>query len=144
MAARRLIIVLLVLIAVSTVAAALAPNPEDRRDRQARTEPVTNGRPGDERAEPPPALGRAFRAVVVDDRKGGSVRLRVGDQVTLTVKSRTTDQVQILGFGALEPVAPDAPARFDLLADRPGTFPIRLVEARRRLATIVVAKARRG
>jgi hypothetical protein len=141
MAARRLLIVLLVLIAVSTAAAALVPTREPRTGTG--TETVTT-RSEPERADDAAPSGRAFDVVVVDDGKGGSIRLRVGDQVSLTVHSRRSDEVEIAGFGALEPAAPGAPARFDLIADRPGRFPVRLVDAKRQLATIFVVPAERA
>lgn len=129
---------LLVLIAVSTAAAALVPT----RDPTDRTGTDTTATRAPQPTQTRAPSGRAFRAVVIDDGKGGRVRIRVGDQLTLTVHSRRTDQVEIAAFGALEPVSPDAPARFDLIADRPGTFPIRLVDAKRRLATIIVVAAK--
>jgi hypothetical protein len=144
MAARRLLIVLLVVISVSTLAAALAPRPEPDRNRTQTSDRIAPGKGGPERAEPARPPGKAFEAIVIDDGKGGSVRLQVGDQLTLTVRSRKTDQVEIRGLGALEPVAPEAPARFDLIADRPGRFPIRLADANRHLATIIIAKRKRG
>jgi hypothetical protein len=130
MAARRLLIVLLVLIAVSTVAAALAP----RREQQDRTATTAT-------AEPRPAApaGRSLTRVVDADASPSRIALRVGDALSLVVKSRSADQVSIPKLGLLEPVARHAPARFELVADRPGSFEVRLVNAAHGIATLVVS-----
>ena len=40
------------------------------------------------------------------------------------VSSRRTDLLEIPGFGLAQAVAPDAPARFELLAEQRGSYPI--------------------
>jgi hypothetical protein len=66
--------------------------------------------------------------------------MEVGEQLTLIVRSERADQLEIPGLGLLEPVAPNAPARFDILAEAPGNYGMRLVEADRVVARIEVSK----
>ena len=135
MAARRLVIVVLVLIAVSTVAAALAPRPiEERTTTTAEPEPPARTAP----SLPP---GRSIRRVLNAGSAPVTIALRVGDELSLVVRSQQPDQVEIPAFGLLEPVEADAPARFELIADREGSFGMRLLDAQRRIATIRIAPA---
>ena len=62
----------------------------------------------------------------------------------LEVGSPRSDQVEIPGFGLIDDTSPDAPARFDILTDRPGLFKIRLVESGRTVARLDVRRARRS
>jgi hypothetical protein len=136
MAARRLLILMLVLLAVSTLAAALVPQAE-------REEPGTNGgtattepRPG--RQSRPPAGALVRRTIEVAPQGADEIELRRGDQLALTVRSGAPDQVEIPAFGQLEDLTPEDPARFDLLPDRTGVFEVRLLAARRVIGRIRV------
>jgi hypothetical protein len=132
MAARRLIMILLVLLFVSSLAAALVPI--DRSSDSTTTSTSTTT-----------ALTQASQAgrevitrIDARERKPETIRVRVGDQLQLTVDGRAPDQVEIPRLDLLEPVSFGAPARFDLLADEPGTYAIRLLEARRTIGKLVV------
>jgi hypothetical protein len=138
MAVRRLVAVLLLLLAISTLAAALAPQRPARDRGQAQTRPQTIDPPP---AAPGPPRGRLVRARM--NTSSGvvrSVRLRVGDQLLLDVLSRESDQVEIPVFGVVEAVSRDGPARLDLLATTAGTFPVRMVEADRVVGRLVVRR----
>jgi hypothetical protein len=78
------------------------------------------------------------RRIDARERKAEAIRMSVGDQLRLTVDGRAPDQVEIPRLDLLEPVDLGAPARFDLLADEPGTYGIRLLEARRTIGKLVV------
>jgi hypothetical protein len=65
--------------------------------------------------------------------------MREGDELLLRVRSRASDQVEVVGFGEIQPVDRFASARFDLLATRAGSFPVRLVDAHRTVARIQVS-----
>lgn len=137
MAARRLLIVLIVLLAVSTVAALLAPTEEEPEPPP----PTRTTKPPEQRGSKAP--GTLVRArLAADARRPQRISLRLGDQLALTVHALRFDQVEIPAFGLLEDVAGDDPARFDLVADREGSFPVRLVEARRTIGQIVVRPPR--
>jgi hypothetical protein len=135
-AARRLIVVMLALLVVSSIAAALAPvrdSGEETTGTTTQVESQTQGR-----------LVR--RTIDTRDRKPASIAIDLGDQLELTVKARRLDQVEIAALGELEPVDPDAPAHFDLLPRQPGTYDVRLLGARRVVGSIEVTprKARKA
>ena len=142
MAARRLVVVMLVLLFISSLAAALAPvRPgEDRSDSTSTTS--TTSAPEPPAADEPE--GRLVKAVVKADGDGGAkrptVRAGVGDQLQLRVDSRRVATVEVAGLGATEGVAPLAPARFDLLLTEAGRYPIRFLESREQIATLVVER----
>ena len=139
MAARRLLIVMLVLLGVSTLAAALVGNRplgEEGTDSTIASETETETIPTDTVPE-----GPLLKPLAID--VGGKVQvipLEVGEQLTLIVRSKRTDQLEIPALGLLEPVAPNAPARFDILARAPGNYGMRFVEADRLVARIEVSK----
>jgi hypothetical protein len=130
MAARRLIMVLLVLLFVSSLAAALVPI--DRSSDSTSTSTTTAP------SHTPPEGREIIERIDARERKPETIRMRVGDQLLLTVDGRAPDQVEIPRLDLLEPVNLGAPARFDLLADERGTYAIRLLEARRTIGKLVV------
>jgi hypothetical protein len=136
MAARRLLILMLVLLGVSTLAAALVP-PQGEEQRATSTDTKT-GRPtkaGEDRGPPGRLIKRTIR---VAPHGADTVRIHRDDQLALTVRSGVADQVEIPAFGQLEDLTPEAPARFNLLPDRTGTFAVRLLAAGRVIGRIEV------
>lgn len=108
MAARRLIIVLLALMAISTVAAALAPPIEERR-----AETSTESTAGQAPAE----TGEAAAGVLLEQRidAGGPperIGAVAGDRLALTVTSPTPTNVQIPALGLTGFADRGAPAQF--------------------------------
>lgn len=138
MAARRLLIVMIVLLGLSTLAAALVPTgPRPGSDETTETQTETMQTQPEAAEGAPP--GRFFTATVnARSRKVEVVPLSLGDQLSLQVRSGAFDQVELPAFGLVHAVGPYAPATFDLLADRPGTFAIRLVDAGRVVGRIRV------
>ena len=136
MAARRLLILMVVLLGVSTLAAALVP-PQGEEQRATSTDTKT-GRPtqaGEDRGPPGRLIKRTIR---VAPHGADTVRIHRDDQLALTVRSGVADQVEIPAFGQLEDMTPEAPARFNLLPDRTGTFAVRLLAAGRVIGRIEV------
>jgi hypothetical protein len=121
MAARRLLIVMLVLLGLSTLAAALVPQ---RSLRNGTTTSTTTTTPPSTTQAAPPAVFKPTE-ITVGGRKFPIVYpVRVGDRLTLLVRSTVPTQIEIPEFGQLGFAAPAAPARFELLAREPGTFGI--------------------
>jgi hypothetical protein len=136
MAARRLLIVMLVLLGLSTLAAALVPQHSLRRERTATS---TATQPAQTATVTPPP-GRTLAAEIkVGTKKGppvvaGPVCIKgkakcgppfhVGDQITLLVLSTFPTQVEIRQFGLISFATPQSPARFELLPSEPGTYGI--------------------
>jgi hypothetical protein len=135
MAARRLLTLLLLLLVVSTLAATLVPS-QDERDGT--TSSIERSGEDDRAERGAPAPKQLTRTIDASTRGIERIELRLGDQLALTVRSGTADQVEIPALGQLEDVDSDAPARFDLLPQRPGAFEVRLLDARRTVARITV------
>ena len=136
MAARRLLIVMLVLLGLSTLAAALVPQHSlrDTDTTGTTTQPTTTTTP----APPPP--GRSLSAgIVVGGKKipvvAGPVcrkeepkcqpSIHVGDQISLQVLSRRGQvSLEIPSFGLIGVATANAPAFFNLLPQEVGTIGI--------------------
>jgi hypothetical protein len=137
MAARRLIIVMLVLLGVSTLAAALAPVDPGPESTSTSTRTATR-----ERAQR--TGGELVRETIdVQSNQPMSIRLPVGDQLSLSVESRRFGQVEIRGLGLLDDVAPLDPARFDILADEPGRHQVRVLGEKREVGVLEFVDAGR-
>ena len=140
MAARRLVIVMVVLLALSTVASQLVPAPERSAER---TRPEPERKPREETGESgwtgyaqlPGSLITARLAI--SNKPQPPVRVRPGDQLRLSVAGTLGQDIEIPAFGLTETMSPSAPARFDILIDRTGTFPVRAVESGRPVGRIV-------
>jgi hypothetical protein len=128
MAARRLIILMVMLLVLSTLAAALLPAPRTSDEDRTRTGTARRGSP-----PPHPPAGSRSRLLqaTIDTapRPPQTIPVLIGDQLSLLVSSRFGDLVEIPAFGLIKAVAPAAPARFELLLDRAGVFPVRTVDA---------------
>jgi plastocyanin len=66
-----------------------------------------------------------------------TVEAEVGDKVELIVEGSVIDSVA-LGDLSMEDVEAGVPARFELLADTPGSYPLILVNEERQIGTLVV------
>lgn len=132
MLARRLLIVMLVLLAMSTVAALLAPIPPRLADQKPKQRAPK---------ELPAPAGRTVEATLdASAHRSEVIRLRPNDRLVLRVRSRRPDQVELRGLGLLQTVGPFAPARFDLLAGRPGRHAVRLLNRHRTIGTIAIRR----
>jgi hypothetical protein len=134
MVARRLLILLLVLLGISTLAAALAPvkSPNDAKTTETTTTATTP-------AAPPPKSAGLFKYTIdADSKKLKVVELYVGEELQLTVTSHLLDQISIPELGEVEPVSPDAAAKFDLLLDEAGDYAVRLVDENRLVGRLQV------
>src|SRR5262245_37962274 len=110
---------MLVLLFLSSLAAALAPV-EQRRDESSSTTTSTTT------AETKTEGGALVRKTLDARRKRTpSVQAQVGDQLQLLVKSDRPAIVELPAFGLTEDVDPVAPARFDVLLRRPGEYQVR-------------------
>jgi hypothetical protein len=127
MAARRVLIVLLVLLGLSTLAAALVPQ-RTLRDGDTTATTTTQSTTTAPTATPNPAFRRPTKIAVGKDAGGKKVfplvRVDVGDQFTLLVRSSVPAEIAIPEFGQVAFASPNTPARFELLPQTPGTFGI--------------------
>jgi hypothetical protein len=121
-AARRLLIVMLILLGLSTLAAALVPQRtiRDEATTGTATAPTT---PSATTAATPEAVPPVAE-ITVGGRKFPVVPVHVGDQFTLLVLSHRPKEIAIPEFGLVAFATADTPARFELLPTTPGTFGI--------------------
>jgi hypothetical protein len=134
---RRLVILVVVLMGLTALAASVAPTPENPRNEARRT-PSPSPAPATSAGDP------AAVSLTLDARQHQpqEIQATVGDDIALEVKADIADSVVIEGLDAVEAVAPDSPAYFDLFADRAGTYPIRLEDSGRQLGELVISSYR--
>ena len=131
---------LLAVLVGSTVAAALIA-PLRQNSEPAPTEESTRATdwPG---SEDPASSGRLIeKSVQTPSKNPPTVRMSPGDQLELTVHTRTATQVEIPRLGMLEDAEPDAPAHFSILASSAGRFEA-LALGTGTVATILVKEER--
>ena len=123
---------MLVLLVLSSIAAALIPVDRSQTDDETTSSSTTTTTTT--RNE-----GRLLmRRVSAAAAKAPTIRMDVGDQLQLTVTSPLPNMVEIEEFGKLVNVDPNFPARFDLLPFEAGRYPVRLVDPPGQVATINV------
>jgi hypothetical protein len=126
---RRLLVLVAVLVVLTVVAGSIAPVP---------TPPAPAPRPQATGA-PARLAVRTVRASLSTSvrRPARRIAARVGDQVSITVRGGAVDTIA-LGDLDVEPVERGLPARFDVLADERGSYPVIALDAGRRIGTLVV------
>ena len=128
MLARRLLIALAVLMALTALAAGVAPRDGALREDGSPTPSATAGEPAEEPVE----------ATLDAESEGQRVEARVGQMVRIVVNSAELDSVALAEVGT-ETAEPDSPARFELLAEIPGTYAIELLEAERQIGVLEIS-----
>jgi hypothetical protein len=131
--ARRLLLLAAVLLLLTALAAGLAP-----RGTVSDVTPLSPGQPA-------PASGRTVTKTI-SAAPGANTRVRVrrGDLLALDVAGNAPDTVLLERLDRLDALDPSTPAHFNLLIDEPaGDYPIRLVDADRRIGAIEIGAAAR-
>jgi hypothetical protein len=127
--ARRLLLLAAVLMLLTAVAASIAPRDLTREDDPAPA--ASSLPPGTTVAREIPAAAGAAPARVAVSR---------GDTLELEVYGDMLDTVLLERLDRLDAIEPTTPARFQILVEAPaGSYPIRLVEADRRIGSIVIS-----
>jgi hypothetical protein len=140
MAARRLIIVMLILLGISTLlAAALPDRVRDAEEENTASETSQEAKGATEKALTTRRLKP--ETINADERQVVVITLQAGQELPLTVKSSTDDLVEIQGIGFVDAVGPYKPATFDILTGNPGPYGIRLVNAKRTIGRLEVKPA---
>jgi hypothetical protein len=131
---RRLFVLAVVLLATGAIAAAVTPRDVRQGGETTSTAPAP--------APPPravaPVPGDDVHVVDAAAPRPVVVRVRRGSLVRLRVRARGPDEVELVGLDRFAAVDEFTPARFDFFAQRAGSFPIRLREARRDIGRLVV------
>jgi len=125
MLARRLLLLAAGLMLLTVLAASLAP-------REA-SEPTAA------QSSSLPAGTTVVEEIPADPGADSRVVVRRGDVLQLAVSGDTLDSVLIERLDRIEAIEPLTPARFEILAEFPaGLYPIRLIEADRRIGSIEI------
>jgi hypothetical protein len=133
MLGRRFLLLVVVLMGLTALAASLAPREPLLRNRDQRAGTATPT------PTPPPVTANALQPVertIFTAENPTRVVVRKGQILQLTVRGSDVDSVMLLD--EIEPIEEDSPALFEILADRPGEYPIELVDAERQIGTLVV------
>jgi hypothetical protein len=121
MLARRLLLLAAVLMLLTALAAGLAPQPDD-----------TDGPPAPRATQSPETVEATLTTTDADQR----VQAQVGDLIRLEIMGDVLDQVQIERLDRIDAIEPLTPARFEVIPETPGVYPIRLIEADRRIGRL--------
>jgi hypothetical protein len=127
MAARRLLIIMLVLLGLSTLAAALVPQ---RTLREGSTSTSTAQSASTTTTARAPSILPPVAEITVGGKNRAGKKLfpvvpaPVGVQFTLLIHSQRPKEISIPEFGLLGFATLNTPARFELLPETPGTFGI--------------------
>jgi hypothetical protein len=134
---------MLVLLLLSTLAAAFLPTPHKKQAipvRKRKQQPNTSGR-----APRPTNTGLLLVSRMrISNRPPKTVRIERGDELRLEVAAPFGDDVEIPALGLTGTVTPFAPAQFDLLASKIGTFPVGTVDSGRLAGRLLVGKPGTG
>lgn len=128
MFARRLLVLIALLLVAAAIATALSPHNDSTATRPVEPAPVT---------EPATVVA----AIPARERRPQPVRARVGDFVRLEVRSTGPDSVSVGGYDRVEQSDPDTPAQFAFFVERAGRFPIRM-ESGKLAGLLIVRPAR--
>jgi hypothetical protein len=118
---RRALLLFAIVLGMAALVASLSRPVEERRDNSAARESEEPREPGPPTARPapepslPPEL--SFEASEAE-----TMKLRAGAAVTVEVSVEEPGSVEIPGLGLNSPADPLTPARFDVLASRPGRY----------------------
>jgi hypothetical protein len=122
--ARRLLLLAAVLMLLTALAAGLTPRDDDQTPPAAGTLP---------------AGATVVKQIPADPAANSRVEVRRGDLLELEVAGDVLDSVLLERLDRIDAIEPTTPARFNIVVDAlAGTYPIRLVEADRRIGSIVV------
>lgn len=135
MAARRLLIVLGVLFAISIAAAAIAPKRPITRSTTSSTITTTAV------VDPSASGGEVSERLLASPSSPPTVRAEVGDQLRLSVAAGEPLEIEISAFGLIANAAPAAPALFDVLLRDPGPVAITDASTGRIVGRLVVKPA---
>ena len=135
---RRALLLFAIVLGLAAVAASISRTPQQQARRAA--PPATPA--GEPRAAPEPGPRPPETVRFRGSGRPESRTIRVGRAASVVVSVRDPGQVVLEGLGLSAAAEPLTPARFDVLADRPGRHDVVLEPAgtteRRKLGVLVV------
>jgi hypothetical protein len=130
-----MLLLVAVLMGLTALVATLAPPERVRRGPLERaTPPAQTAQP---QASPTAAPDVTATLSTDPDRKPRTLKAELGDQVAIVVNSEVADSVS-LGDLDIQPTEPGLPARFELLADTPGSYPLVALSDDHRIGTLEI------
>ena len=133
---RRMTWIVLALLGVMVFVVTVSP--PDRNAKNGSTASVTpTPASGAEPLTDPDAFDARMELSTAPGSASKTVDAEIGDRVELIVDGAAIDSVA-LGDLSMKSVEPGVPARFELLADTAGAYPVVLVNENRRIGTLVV------
>jgi hypothetical protein len=140
LAARRLIALLLVLLFLSSLAAALAPVQNGVRDTSSSTSTTTTADAPTAGENVPGGESRLVTQTVdASAERPTIVRARIGDRLMLEITSSRPGTIELAGLGPAEDVGENQPAYFDVYLRDEGSYPVRFIDDPREIARIDVS-----
>jgi hypothetical protein len=133
---------MLVLLLLSTLAAAFLPTPDKKQ-----ATPVQKRKHQAKMGRAPAHTSTGLLLVSrmrISNRPPKTVRIERGDELRLEVAAPFGDDVEIPALGLTAAMTPFAPAQFDLLATETGTFPVRTVHSGTLAGRILVGRPGTG
>jgi hypothetical protein len=122
--ARRLLLLVALLMGLTALAASIAP-----REEEVNPPPKVQQPPASPSAAPADDQETVTKTLSTDEDDARDVIVAdQGDVVHLTVSGNAVDAVQIAGLDLVAPIDPRTPAIFEFVADTPGTFDVALLE----------------
>jgi hypothetical protein len=131
---RRMTVIVLSLLGLMVLVVTFAPTQTPVQSGSERT-PAPNAPTAD--LSDPDAFDVTERLSAVPGAQARSVQAELGDRVEIVVEGERPDAVQ-LGEFATQAVEAGDPARFELLAETPGAYPLVLVNENRRIGTLEI------
>jgi hypothetical protein len=131
MLGRRFLLVVAVLMGLTALAASVAPRERTATDgsRAGRSEPAPTTSAGARTLE-------TIRLEISADETGQRVVASEGDVLALEVTGSGREAVRMLG--EIEAFSPNTAARFHIVANRAGEYPIELVRTELQIGTLIV------
>ena len=128
-------VVVLALVGVMVFIATVAtPQPASRRPAG---EPVATPSASTAPLSDPDTFDVSAKLSTAPGSEPETVQAEIGDRVELIVEGSAIDSVA-LGDLSMNDVEPGVPARFELLADTRGAYPVVLVNENRRIGTLEI------
>jgi hypothetical protein len=115
---RRALLLFAIVLGMAALVASLSRPVEERGGDSAQREPREQEPPT---ASPTPAPNLP-EALSFDAAENETMRVRAGDAATVEVSVEEPGSVEIPEMGLTSPAGPVTPARFDVLANRPGRY----------------------
>jgi hypothetical protein len=133
MLGRRFLLLVAVLMGLTALAATIAPR--EPLIREGGRTPTPTPTPTQESATAETPVHNVSRTLMVT-AEPGRITVKQGALLELTVKADELGTVSLMD--QVEPIEEQSPAIFNVLADTPGQYPITMVDADRKVGTLVV------